>query len=65
MEIELKNLINNKKLATFKVMACIGTFTKTEISETLNITRPTLDSRLKTHNWRFKELEIIIKKFNF
>ena len=41
----------------------LGSYTKKELSEALDISRPTLDSRLsgKT-NWRKLEIKFIIKK---
>lgn len=58
---ELKILVKNKKLATYRVEAWMGTYTKQELSDFIGISRPTLNDRLKLHNWRMKELESIEK----
>lgn len=58
----LKDLINNRSLATFKVKSILNVCTKTEISEMLKISRVTLDKRLKDDSWRLSELEIINTK---
>lgn len=47
--------------ATSKIVAMLnsGVITKTELSEILDMGRPTLDRRLIKHNWKKGELEII------
>jgi hypothetical protein len=65
MDKEVKRLVKNKKLVTYRVLEWVGTYTKTEICEIIGITRPTLDSRIKKHSWRFKEIEIITKNMPF
>lgn len=65
MNEELKKLVNNKKLVSFKVTEWIGLYTKGEICSLLGFSRPTLDRRLSLHNWRVKEIEIIILKMPF
>jgi len=64
MNEDIKYLIKNKKLITYKLNDWIGVYTKTEISEMLGISRPTLDARMKKHNWRFNEIKLILKHFS-
>ncbi len=42
-----------------KNMLDTGEFTKDELSKTLDISRPTLDTRLKEENWKKGEIVII------
>jgi len=65
MNNKVKEYVRNKSLASFRVNQWIGIYTKSEIAEMLNMTRPTLDSRLKKNTWRISEIEIIIKKLPF
>lgn len=61
----LKKFALNKKLASNRVSFNIGTYQKGELSEMLEISRPTLDLRLKEHNWRMKELKLIVRKLPY
>lgn len=45
--------------ATLKVKKLIQLKSKDEISKTIGITRPTLDTRLKVHNWKNVEIFLI------
>lgn len=65
MEKDVKLFVNNKKLATFRVNNWIGTYNKTEISELLEMSRPTLNRRLKDNQWKMKDIELIILKFPY
>lgn len=65
MNEELKKMISNRKLVTFRVKEWIGVYTKGEICEILGMSRPTLDRRLKLHNWKLKEIKIITKHIHF
>ena len=50
-----------KVTATIRINAFLnsGRKSKYEIADTLGISRPTLDNRIKTHSWKKGELEII------
>jgi hypothetical protein len=65
METELKDLLSNRKLVTYKVLQWIDVCTKGEICSILKFSRPTLDRRIKKHNWSLKEIQSIIKKIPF
>lgn len=61
MNEDIDKMLTNKKLVSYRVLNYIGTFTKGDICELLNMSRPTLDRRLKQHSWRYKEIETITK----
>ncbi len=63
MTEEQKSFIKNPKRATFRVVEYHGVYNKVEIAKLLNISRPTLDTRLKQHNWRLGELQLITEHF--
>jgi hypothetical protein len=65
MNDEIKKLVVNKKLITYRVLDWIGLYTKGEVCNMLNFSRPTLDRRLKIHNWKYSEIETITKKMPF
>lgn len=65
MNNEIKKLVANKKLVTYRVLGWIGTYTKTEICKILEFSRPTLERRLKLHNWKYSEIEKITKEMPF
>jgi hypothetical protein len=65
MDEELKKLLANRQLVSFRVTQWIGIYTKGEVCNMLGFTRPTLETRLKLHNWKMSEVEIIIKKIPF
>lgn len=65
MDEELKKLVNNRKLVSFKVSEWIGIYTKGEVCEILEFSRPTLERRLSLHNWRVNEIEKIMLKMPF
>lgn len=65
MDEELKKLLANRKLVSFRVSQWIGTYTKGEVCKLLGFTRPTLERRLVLHNWRVSEVEIIMSKMPF
>ena len=52
---------------TFMVPRWIGKglYTKTEFSEMLGISRPTLNLRIKNGNWRQREIDIISENCPF
>jgi hypothetical protein len=62
---EYENLLLNKKSVSYKVINWIGTYTKGEICEMIGFSRPTLDLRLKAHNWKHNEIKTILKKLPF
>lgn len=62
MTEELKILVKKPQLATLRVQESLGPFSKTDMSLMLNVSRPTLNTRLKEHNWKISELEAITKK---
>lgn len=62
---DLDKMLLNKKLASYRVLDFIGTYTKAEICDIIGFSRPTLDLRLKNHNWRHKELKQILTKLPF
>lgn len=41
---------------TQKILKRISISTKDEVAKEIGITRPTLDARLKWHNWKISEL---------
>lgn len=65
MSYELKELVNNRQLATLKIQGLIGLVSKQELSKTLQMSRPTLERRLSKHNWKLNELKIINESLNF
>lgn len=62
---DLDKMLLNKKLASYRVVNWIGTYTKAEICEIIGFSRPTLDLRLKEHNWKHKEIKKILKNLPF
>lgn len=59
-ETKIKELINKPKLASKEVENKIGVYRKFQIANILNISRPTLDKRLINHDWKIKEIELIV-----
>lgn len=53
MKVEITNKVN--------LLLNRGDYTKTELSEELGITRPTLNTRLSKHNWKKLEIEKVNK----
>ena len=64
-EQDLKSFVKRRELATFRVENWIGPFTKTEISEILKMSRPTLNRRIKNHTWRLDEIKLILQNMPF
>lgn len=62
---DLDKMLLNKKLASYRVVNWIGTYTKAEICEIIGFSRPTLDLRLKEHNWKHKEIKKILNNLPF
>ena len=62
---DLNKMLLNKKLASYRVVNWIGTYTKGEICDIIGFSRPTLDLRLKTHNWKYKEIKKILNNLPF
>ena len=62
---DLKNFIQNKKLASRRVIEWIGTYSKLEISTMLDISRPTLNVRLEENNWKMSEIKLIHQNMPF
>tara|TARA_R110002020_G_C16311651_1_gene773900 strand:- start:2455 stop:2649 length:195 start_codon:yes stop_codon:yes gene_type:complete len=62
MTSEIKSYVKDRKLASFKVINYIGLYTRIELSEMLGISRPTLNKRIKCHDWRMAELKKIERK---
>ena len=46
---------------TQKILKRISSSTKDEVAKEIGITRPTLDARLKWHNWKVSEISHISK----
>jgi len=65
MDEEIKKFVSDRKLVSYRVEKWIGISSKTEISEILGFSRPTLDRRLSEHNWKLKEIKLILKKMPF
>ncbi len=65
MTDEIQKMTSNKKLASYRVLSWIGTYTKGEVCAILGFTRPTLERRLKLHNWKYSEIELITTKMPF
>lgn len=65
MTDEIKKIVANKKLATYRVLGWIGLYTKGQVCDILEFSRPTLDRRLKMHNWKYSEIEKITQKMPF
>ena len=60
--ISQKHLKRNKmtkEQATLKVQGFRGNYTDEEIAGKLGISKPTLYTRLKQHNWKKGEIELI------
>jgi hypothetical protein len=62
MTDEIQKMTSNKKLASYRVLDWIGLFTKGEVCAILGFTRPTLERRLKLHNWKYSEIKCITIK---
>ena len=60
-------MIKIQQKATERVNECLerNLFNKTELSQFLGLTRPTLNLRLKKSNWRRKEIKIIFSITEF
>lgn len=65
MTDEIKKLVENRKLVSFRVTQWIGVYTKGEVCTILGFSRPTLERRLKLHNWEMSEIETITKEMPF
>lgn len=65
MNDEIKKLVENRKLVSFRVMQWIGVYTKGEVCSIIGFSRPTLERRLKLHNWEMSEIKTIIEKMPF
>lgn len=64
-EEDLKSFVKNRELATIRVKNWIGPLSKTEISVALDMSRPTLNERLKAHSWRLSEIKLILQNMPF
>ena len=62
---DLKLFVKNKDLVSKRVNDWIGNYSKSEIARMLNISRPTLNSRLKKNNWKYIEIASILKNMPF
>ena len=65
MNNELKKFVKNRQLVSLRVIDWISLYSKTHVSDILEITRPTLNDRLKNSNWKYKEIKSIIKNFPY
>lgn len=65
MDKELERFVFDRKLVSYKVEKWIEITSKTEVSEIIGFSRPTLDRRLSEHNWKLKEIKLILKKTPF
>jgi hypothetical protein len=65
MNDEILKMTTNKKLASYRILGWIGTYTKGDICAILGFTRPTLERRLKLHNWKYSEIESITRNMPF
>lgn len=65
MDKEIEKFVSDRKLVSYRVEKWISILSKTEISEILGFSRPTLDRRLSEHNWKLKEIKLILKKMPF
>jgi hypothetical protein len=65
MDKELERFVSDRKLVSYKVEKWIEITSKTEVSEIIGFSRPTLDRRLSEHNWKLKEIKLILKKMPF
>lgn len=65
MKKEIKEFVENRNLVTKRVQKWIGLYTKKEICDIINISRPTLDYRLENNNWKKKEINVILEKMPY
>lgn len=65
MDEEIKKFVSDRKLVSYRVEKWIDISSKTEVSEIIGFSRPTLDRRLSEHNWKLKEIKLILKKMPF
>lgn len=65
MDKEIEKFVSDRKLVSYRVEKWIGISSKTEVSEIIGFSRPTLDRRLSEHNWKLKEIKLILKKMPF
>lgn len=65
MENEIKDFVKNKKKATYRVLEWIDLYNKTEVAKMLELSRPTLNSRLKDSKWKMGEIKMILKKMPY
>ncbi len=62
---QLERFISNTKLVTYRVLDWNKVMTKGEICDILEVSRPTLDRKLKFHKWNLNEIKCIIKNMPF
>lgn len=65
MDKEIEKFVSDRKLVSYRVEKWISISSKTEVSEIIGFSRPTLDRRLSEHNWKLKEIKLILKKMPF
>jgi len=65
MDEEVRKFVSDRKLVSYRVEKWIEISNKTEVSQIIGFSRPTLDRRLSSHNWKLKEIKLIIKKMPF
>ena len=65
MDEEIKKFVSDRKLVSYRVEKWIDISSKTEVSEIIGFSRPTLDRRLSEHNWKLKEIKLILKKMPY
>ena len=64
-QTELKSFVKNRDLATIRVRNWFGPLNKNDISDCLNISRPTLNRRLLSHDWKLREIKLILQHMPF
>lgn len=62
---DLKLFVKNKDLVTKRVKDWIGNYSKSEISELIGISRPTLNKRMESGNWKYVEIVLVLKHMPF
>lgn len=62
---DLERFISNRKLVTYRVLDWCKVMTKGEVSNSLKISRPTLDRRLVKNDWKLREIKLVMKNMPF
>lgn len=63
--LELKKFVSDRRLVTNRVLDWLKVMTKGDVCDVLEVSRPTLDKRIKHHNWNLVEIKRVLLKMPF